>query len=84
MKIKNLRDALVRNFEQLEAGRFRNSEIDHLKEMNRTAQNILHSAKIELAYAKMHERKTVIDFLENEEPESPGNLKFINPPTSGN
>lgn len=61
LNVEQVRDKLLEQFEKIEKG---NADLEKAKEMNRTAQNILHSAKVELQYSKMHEKKRVIDFLE--------------------
>lgn len=57
---EQLRTSLLNQFELIEEGK---GDLEKAKELNRTAGNILHSAKMELQYAKHKEDKRDIEFL---------------------
>ncbi len=60
MKITDLRDDLLKVYEDLRSGKLEPREV---KELNNTAGKVIASAKVQLEYASLRGEKPEIDFL---------------------
>ena len=61
MNIKELRDEMIKSFNDLKSGKIKAKDA---KELTNISGKILMSAKIELDYNKYLDRKEIIEFLE--------------------
>jgi len=59
---RELREKQIELYKKVEYGKI---ALEEAKVLNNISQTILQSAKAEMHYAKMHESKRVIDFLED-------------------